>query len=121
MHESIAAQIGLLTEKELAVLELLADCKTKFAMAEELGVSVRTIEHHRTQLMRKLKTNSTAGLMRFAVTIRSSHPKLLESVKPSNHNGNGSGNGHGSGEFVPHNGHHAQQPPQSPIWRRNSK
>ena len=69
-REAIAAQLGLLSEKELAVLGLLAEGKSKCAMAEELGVAVRTVEHHRTQLMRKLKTNSVADLLHFALTVK---------------------------------------------------
>lgn len=61
-------RVDTLTEKEQAVLERIADGLAKRAIAIELGVSVRTIEHHRTQLMRKLHTNSLAGLMQFALT-----------------------------------------------------
>ena len=58
IEEQVVERLRTLSEKELAVLKLLADCKSKTAMAQELEVSVRTIEYHRTQLMRKLKTNS---------------------------------------------------------------
>ena len=57
-------------QMELAVLERLADCKSERATAKELGVSVRSVEHHRTQLMRKLKTNSVVDLLRFALTMK---------------------------------------------------
>ena len=70
LRATIDAQIGRLSEKEIAVLELLAECKSKLAMAREMGVSVRTIEHHLTQLMRKLKSDSIAGLLRFALTMQ---------------------------------------------------
>jgi FixJ family two-component response regulator len=58
--------VGMLTEKEQAVLEMIADGLAKSAIACELGVTVRTVEHYRTQLMRKLQTNSLAELMQFA-------------------------------------------------------
>ncbi len=79
-QESVTARIGMLTEKEFAVLELLAACKDKQTMAGELGISIRTVEHHRTQLMRKLKTNSIAGLLRLALTMKQSQPQLFESA-----------------------------------------
>ena len=69
-------RIGTLTEKELAVMEMIADGLAKHAIAGELGVSVRTIEHHRTQLMRKLRTNSLASLMQFAWARKNGHPPL---------------------------------------------
>jgi two-component system, LuxR family, response regulator FixJ len=65
---------GMLTEKEQAVLEMIADGLAKQAIAGELGVSVRTVEHHRTQLMRKLQTNSMAGLMQFALARKHGNP-----------------------------------------------
>jgi FixJ family two-component response regulator len=68
-------RVGSLTEKEHAVLEMIADGLTKHGIASELGVSVRTVEHHRTQLMRKLQTNSLAGLMQFALTRKHGHPQ----------------------------------------------
>jgi FixJ family two-component response regulator len=105
LQESIDAGISLLSEKEFAVLELLAECKSKQAMAEELGVSVRTIEHRRTQLMRKLKTNSTAGLLRFALTMQRLGLRFREKVlSMSNHR-----NGFGlvTKELLRHNHHQA--------------
>lgn len=65
---AVEARIGALTEKELAVLEMIAEGLAKRVIASELGVSVRTVEHHRTQLMRKLQTNSVAGLLQFALS-----------------------------------------------------
>jgi FixJ family two-component response regulator len=65
---------GLLTEKEQGVLEMIADGRDKHSIARDLGISVRTVEHHRTQLMRKLKTNSVAGLMQFALARKHGNP-----------------------------------------------
>ena len=117
LQEALEERINILSEKEFAVLELLADCKNKRTMAEELGVSVRTIEHHRTQLMRKLKTNSIAGLLRFALTAKRSNARLLEKALSLNQDGFGSE----GDELAPHNGFHAPQPPKGPVRRRNSK
>jgi FixJ family two-component response regulator len=118
LREAIDERIGMLSEKEIVVLQLLADCKNKQAMAEELGVSVRTVEHHRTQLMRKLKTNSVAGLLHLALAMRQSSARFLE--KAILHNQDGNGFGGGPKEIIPHNGHAHQ--PEGPMWRRpNSK
>ena len=47
----------------------MARGKTKVAMAAELGVSVRAVENHRTQIMRKLNTSTQAGLWRFLINL----------------------------------------------------
>jgi FixJ family two-component response regulator len=73
LQENADARIGTLTEREQAVLELIADGLAKDSIATELGVSVRTVEHHRTQLMRKLQTNSMAALMQFALSRKNGH------------------------------------------------
>ena len=69
-QDEVNGPLRSLTEKEQAVLEMIADGLAKHVIATELGVSVRTVEHHRTQLMRKLQTNSLAGLMQFALSRR---------------------------------------------------
>jgi FixJ family two-component response regulator len=74
LQQQLDERIGSLTEKEIAVLEMIAEGRTKRAMALEMGVSVRTIEHHRTQLMRKLETTTPTGLLRFAMSKRNQHP-----------------------------------------------
>lgn len=56
-----------LTEREREVLVLVAEGRSNKETASELGVSVRTIETHRENLMRKLGIRSAAGLTRFAV------------------------------------------------------
>jgi FixJ family two-component response regulator len=72
-REAIEARAETLTEKEHTVLEMIAEGLAKRAIASELGVSVRTVEHHRTQLMRKLQTNSLAGLLQFALSRKNDH------------------------------------------------
>jgi two-component system response regulator DctR len=119
IQAAIDARLGTLSEKELAVLELVAQCKSKEAIAAEMGVSIRTIEHHRTQLMRKLKTNSIAGLVRFALTMNPSDQYLLNFSTLSDHDGNGFD--HRINETVLHNGHYASQASQAHARRRNPK
>jgi len=74
-QEEVEERLGVLTEKEYAVLEMICDGKTKKVMAAELGVSVRTVEHHRTQLARKLQVNSLAGLLHFAMSLKNGNGK----------------------------------------------
>ena len=56
-----------LTKREVDVLQLLADGKSNRETALELGLSRRTIESHRTQIMQKMKFRTFSDLVRFAV------------------------------------------------------
>jgi DNA-binding NarL/FixJ family response regulator len=55
------------TDRELAVLQAIARGHTNASAAEILGISPKTIDTHRTNLMRKFAVNSTAGLLLSAV------------------------------------------------------
>ena len=55
------------TDREIAVLQAIARGHTNASAAEALGVSAKTVDTHRTNLMRKLGVNSTASLLLAAV------------------------------------------------------
>jgi DNA-binding NarL/FixJ family response regulator len=55
------------TDRELSVLQALARGHTNATAAETLGVSPKTVDSHRTSLMRKFGVNSTASLLLAAV------------------------------------------------------
>ena len=56
-----------LTKREAEVLQLVAEGLANKQMATELGISIKTIEKHRQQLMNKLDIHDTAGLTRHAI------------------------------------------------------
>ena len=56
-----------LTGREVQVIQLLADGKSNKQVADELGVSVRTVESHRNHIMRKMNFTSFSDLIRFAL------------------------------------------------------
>ena len=56
-----------LTYRELEVLELICEEYTNREAAEELGISVRTVDAHRRSLLQKTGAKNTAGLVKFAV------------------------------------------------------
>ncbi|WP_374394957.1 response regulator [Tabrizicola sp.] len=56
-----------LTDRELTVLQALARGHTNASAAESLGISPKTVDSHRTSLMRKFTVNSTASLILAAV------------------------------------------------------
>lgn len=55
-----------LTEREIEILKLVALGKTNKEMGEALFISHRTVDTHRTNLMKKLEINNVAGLIRYA-------------------------------------------------------
>jgi len=56
-----------LTAREREVVQLLAEGKSNKEVAGALGVSVRTAETHRTNIMRKLELHSISELVRYAI------------------------------------------------------
>ncbi len=56
-----------LSKKERQVLQLVAEGKKNKDIAENLGVSIKTIESHRKNIMKKLNIFSIAGLTKFAI------------------------------------------------------
>lgn len=55
------------TDRELAVLQAIARGHTNASAAESLGISPKTVDTHRTNLMRKFDVSSTASLLLAAV------------------------------------------------------
>lgn len=56
-----------LTDRELSVLQAIARGHTNGSAAESLGISPKTVDSHRTSLMRKFSVSSTASLLVAAV------------------------------------------------------
>jgi DNA-binding NarL/FixJ family response regulator len=56
-----------LTPREREVLQLIADGLTNAAVAERMGVTVKTVEKHRANLMTKLDVHDSPSLIRVAV------------------------------------------------------
>jgi two-component system response regulator NreC len=56
-----------LTNREREVLRLLAEGKGNRQVAEELRISIRTVEGHRARVMLKLELGSLSELIRYAV------------------------------------------------------
>lgn len=56
-----------LTDRERQVLQLVAEGKTTKEIASLLGISVKTAESHRSNIMEKLNIHDTAGLVRYAI------------------------------------------------------
>lgn len=59
--------LGQLTARERQVLVGIAQGHTNREIAQQLGISHRTVETHRESLMRKLEVRTVAGLTRLAL------------------------------------------------------
>lgn len=55
-----------LTRREIEIIQQIADDKSNQEIADELHLSVRTVETHRRNLMQKLKINSVVALLKYA-------------------------------------------------------
>lgn len=56
-----------LTSRETEVLQLVAEGQANKQIAGMLGISIKTVEKHRQQVMDKLNIHETAGLTRYAI------------------------------------------------------
>jgi DNA-binding NarL/FixJ family response regulator len=56
-----------LTNREVEVLKLVAEGLTSKEIAELLSISIRTVEHHRANLLKKLNLKNTADLIKHAI------------------------------------------------------
>jgi DNA-binding NarL/FixJ family response regulator len=59
--------LDVLSPREREILQLIAEGNTNAAIAEKLTLSVRTIEAHRAHIITKMRFNSQADLVRFAI------------------------------------------------------
>jgi DNA-binding NarL/FixJ family response regulator len=61
--------LQLLSPRQREILKAIAEGKATKQIAWELGVSVKTVETHRGQIMDRLGLRDIAGLVRFAVRV----------------------------------------------------
>ena len=66
-HQRPAGSVQDLTRRERQVLTLIALGNSNKRIANQLNLSVKTIEKHRSNFMRKLALHNTAGVTMFAI------------------------------------------------------
>jgi two-component system, LuxR family, response regulator FixJ len=69
-HERIRTHLESLTDREREVLDLMTQGKQNKVIAQDLGVSPRTIEIHRARVMEKMSAQSVAQLVRMMLDLR---------------------------------------------------
>lgn len=67
--DSAPTGIAVLTDREREVLQLIAECLSSKEIANVLGVSLKTVDSHRSNLMEKLDIHKVSGLVRFAIRV----------------------------------------------------
>ena len=71
-----------LTPREKQVLRLIAAGQSNKMMADTLGISIKTVEKHRQQVMDKTNLHETAGLTRLAIATGIIEPPTVPAAVP---------------------------------------
>ncbi len=82
-REAARQQIRRLSRRELQVVQLVSIGLANKSIAQELQISVKTIEKHRANAARKLAVNSTAEMV--TITVLADH-EIQEPVRIASHN-----------------------------------
>ena len=65
--DAVPSGVAALTDREREVLQLIAEGFSSKEIAGMLGVSLKTVDSHRSNLMEKLDIHKVSGLVRFAI------------------------------------------------------
>ena len=68
-HEHVQSCFDALTPREVEVMDLVVTGLANKVVANRLGISQRTVEIHRAQVMEKMQASSLADLVRSAVIL----------------------------------------------------
>lgn len=66
-----------LSERECEILRLVAESHSTREIAQRLDLSIKTVDNHRANVMRKLKLHNIAGLIRYALEVGLVGPRDL--------------------------------------------
>lgn len=66
-EKELPQEIKDLTEREIEILKLVAEGYSNKEIGERLFISHRTVDTHRTNLMKKMNVHNVAGLIRIAL------------------------------------------------------
>ena len=66
---AVEGPLGALTPRQREILQLIAEGHGTKDIGFRLGLSVKTVESHRAQIMQRLDIHDIAGLVRFAIRV----------------------------------------------------
>jgi len=69
-RETIEARLATLTQREREVMELILEGKYNKVIADELSISMRTVEAHRSRIFDKMEVRSAVELAQLLTTLR---------------------------------------------------
>lgn len=75
LEGSKTTSLDRLTNRQREVLQLVAEGNTTKEIARKLGLSTKTVEAHRSDLMQTLNIHDTAGLVRYAIRMGLVNPE----------------------------------------------
>ena len=78
MHSGNGSAADPLTDREREILQLVAESHSTKEIAAKLSISVKTVDNHRTNLMRKLNLHDVASLTRYALSVGLIEPKKTQ-------------------------------------------
>lgn len=73
-QEAVLARLALLTPREREVMDLVIAGKSNKVIASQLGISPKTVEFHRSHIMKKMKADSVAGLVALVISAAKEQP-----------------------------------------------
>ena len=76
VHRPEPARLDSLTPRQREILQLIGEGYSTKAIASRLGVSIKTAEAHRTQLMERLDMHDVAAVVRYAIAVGLVDPQL---------------------------------------------
>lgn len=68
-HDELRERFARLTPRQTEIFKLVAEGLTSQNIAEKLGISVRTVESYRAEIMEKMQAQSVAVLVRQAIKL----------------------------------------------------
>jgi DNA-binding CsgD family transcriptional regulator len=67
-HPSAESAPGKMTPRERQIVQLVAEARSTKQIAFQLGIGAKTVEAHRTHIMKKLGVHSASELVRYAIS-----------------------------------------------------
>ena len=73
-QEAVLARLALLTPREREVMDLVTAGKLNKVIARQLGIGPKTVEFHRSHIMKKMKVDSVAELVALVISAAKEQP-----------------------------------------------